>query len=181
MDLGKAALPQRVQPAHRWVPSANLSDPSLIEISSSAIKLLEDPEATDFVPRTRERPARLPWLIVALLIVAAVWGVTERILPMRQSLHHVTLQLDQSETELAALRKELVTDRDLKTPADRSVATQIKNEAMANGLVIYPGGCTADGKCGAHILLAPPFIYDRNNVDELVGKLVRVLDAVDVI
>ena len=75
---------------------------------------------------------------------------------------------------------ELVTDRESKAPADRSVAARIKKQAMANGLVIYPGGCTADGKCGAHILLAPPFIYDRSNVDELVGKLVRILDAVDV-
>ena len=62
----------------------------------------------------------------------------------------------------------------------RSVAGRIKNEAMANGLVIYPGGGTADGNSGAHILLAPPFIYDRNNVDELIGKLVIVLDTVDV-
>ncbi len=75
---------------------------------------------------------------------------------------------------------ELVTDKEKKTPADRSVAARIKKEAMANGLVIYPGGCTADGNRGAHILIAPPFIYDRNNVDELIGKLVIVLDAVDV-
>jgi adenosylmethionine-8-amino-7-oxononanoate aminotransferase len=73
---------------------------------------------------------------------------------------------------------ELVTDRDSKTPASPSNASRVKDEAMAQGLIIYPGGGTADGATGAHILLAPPFIYDRANVDELVTKLVTVLDRV---
>ena len=46
---------------------------------------------------------------------------------------------------------------------------------MANGLIVYPGGGTADGRRGAHILLAPPFIYEDRHVDELVTKLVEVL------
>jgi hypothetical protein len=50
---------------------------------------------------------------------------------------------------------------------------------MKNGLIIYPGGGTADGKSGAHILLAPPFIYNSDNVGELVDKLVTVLASVD--
>ena len=70
---------------------------------------------------------------------------------------------------------ELVEDRDTKKPADKSYAGRIKQAAMDNGLIIYPGGRTADGEEGAHILLAPPFIYDSNNVDELVGKLQTVL------
>jgi len=73
---------------------------------------------------------------------------------------------------------ELVADRELKTPADRSLAGQIKQRAMDNGLIIYPGSGCADGKAGAHILLAPPFIYDRDNVDELVGKLQVILKEV---
>jgi adenosylmethionine-8-amino-7-oxononanoate aminotransferase len=73
---------------------------------------------------------------------------------------------------------ELVEDRDTKKPADRSYAGKIKNAAMENGLVIYPGGRTADGENGAHILLAPPFIYDSSHVDELVSKLQVVLKQV---
>jgi adenosylmethionine-8-amino-7-oxononanoate aminotransferase len=73
---------------------------------------------------------------------------------------------------------ELVEDRDTKKPADRSYAGKIKNAAMENGLVIYPGGRTADGENGAHILLAPPFIYDSSHVDELVSKLQLVLKQV---
>lgn len=75
---------------------------------------------------------------------------------------------------------ELVINRDDKTPADPSVAASIKSEAMANGLIVYPGGGTADGRRGAHILVAPPFIYGDKHVDELVTKLARVLAAVQI-
>jgi adenosylmethionine-8-amino-7-oxononanoate aminotransferase len=73
---------------------------------------------------------------------------------------------------------ELVTDREAKAPAPARVAAEIKDEAMAQGLIIYPGGGTADGTNGAHILLAPPFIYEPRHVDELVSKLLAVVDAV---
>ena len=73
---------------------------------------------------------------------------------------------------------ELVADRESKAPADRSLGGRIKQMAMEHGLVIYPGGRTADGRSGAHILLAPPFIYDRSNVDELICKLQLVLRGV---
>lgn len=73
---------------------------------------------------------------------------------------------------------ELVEDRETKKPADRSYGGRIKRAAMDNGLIIYPGGRTADGETGAHILLAPPFIYDSNHVEELVSKLQVVLQEV---
>jgi adenosylmethionine-8-amino-7-oxononanoate aminotransferase len=71
---------------------------------------------------------------------------------------------------------ELVDDRATKAPADRALAATIKHEAMAAGLIVYPGGGCADGERGAHILLAPPFIYEPGHVDELVGKLCVVLE-----
>ena len=71
---------------------------------------------------------------------------------------------------------ELVDDRSTKAPADRALAATINREAMAAGLIVYPGGGCADGERGAHILLAPPFIYEPGHVDELVGKLRVVLD-----
>ncbi len=70
---------------------------------------------------------------------------------------------------------ELVADRASKAPANPAIAGRIKQIAMDNGLMVYPSGGTADGQAGAHILLAPPFIYDFNNVDELVSKLQVVL------
>lgn len=73
---------------------------------------------------------------------------------------------------------ELVEDRDSKTPMHRSYGGLMKKAAMDNGLIIYPGGRTADGDQGAHILLAPPFIYDASHIDELVTKLRLVLKQV---
>lgn len=73
---------------------------------------------------------------------------------------------------------ELVEDRDTKKPVDRVYSGRIKQAAMNNGLIIYPGGRTADGEQGAHILLAPPFIYDESHVDELVSKLQTVVKEV---
>jgi adenosylmethionine-8-amino-7-oxononanoate aminotransferase len=75
---------------------------------------------------------------------------------------------------------ELVTDRDTRAPASASVAGAIKDAAMSQGLIIYPGGGTADGSNGAHILLAPPFIYEPAHVDELVSKLQTVLANVSI-
>jgi len=73
---------------------------------------------------------------------------------------------------------ELVADRESKAPADRSLAARIKQTAMDHGLIIYPGAGSADGRNGVHILLAPPFIYNSNNVEELVSKLQTVLKGV---
>jgi len=49
---------------------------------------------------------------------------------------------------------------------------------MGNGLICFPGGSTADGEDGAHILLAPPFIYQPQHIDELVSKLENTLQQV---
>ena len=66
-------------------------------------------------------------------------------------------------------------DRESNAPADAALAGVIKNSAMDEGLILYPGGGTADGVSGAHIMLAPPFIYNKDHVDELVTKLGKVL------
>ncbi|MEX0276514.1 MAG: aspartate aminotransferase family protein [Ruegeria sp.] len=75
---------------------------------------------------------------------------------------------------------ELVADRDSKTPFDpaRGVAGRIKKAALAEGLICYPMSGTRDGKNGDHILLAPPFIIEDTEIQELVTKLNRAIDAV---
>ena len=72
---------------------------------------------------------------------------------------------------------ELVADRASKEPLDPGLAIhgKIKKNAMAEGLMCYPGGGTIDGKRGAHILLAPPFIIDDGHVAEIVDKLDRAM------
>ncbi len=75
---------------------------------------------------------------------------------------------------------ELVADRESKTPFDPAlgVAAKIKKAAMAEGLICYPMSGTRDGKAGDHILLAPPFIIEEEQIGELVAKLGRAIAAV---
>ncbi|PRY20966.1 hypothetical protein CLV78_111121 [Aliiruegeria haliotis] len=72
---------------------------------------------------------------------------------------------------------ELVSDRETKTPFDPShrLAATIKKAAFAEGLVCYPMSGTRDGRVGDHILLAPPFIIEDAQIDEVVGKLTRAI------
>jgi len=74
---------------------------------------------------------------------------------------------------------ELVADRDSKTPFDptNGVAGRIKKAALAEGLICYPMAGTRDGKHGDHILLAPPFIIEDAQIDELVAKLGKAIEA----
>ena len=74
---------------------------------------------------------------------------------------------------------ELVADRASKAPLDPGlkVNARIKAEAMARGLICYPGGGTVDGKSGDHILLAPPFIVSAVELDELTDKLGAAVDG----
>lgn len=72
---------------------------------------------------------------------------------------------------------ELTTNRAHKTPVPAALRLPglLRQKAMANGLICYPGGGGADGSNGAHILLAPPLIYSATHVDELVSRLESTL------
>jgi adenosylmethionine-8-amino-7-oxononanoate aminotransferase len=68
---------------------------------------------------------------------------------------------------------EIVADRESKAPFDpaRGVHKRIKALAFEAGLICYPMGGTIDGLNGDHVLLAPPYIIEDAQIDELVGKL----------
>jgi adenosylmethionine-8-amino-7-oxononanoate aminotransferase len=72
-----------------------------------------------------------------------------------------------------------VADRGSKKPFDPSgkLHAQIKLEAMARGLMVYPMGGTVDGTRGDHVLLAPPFIVDSTAIDTIVERLGEAIDA----
>jgi len=74
---------------------------------------------------------------------------------------------------------ELVADRSTKEPLDPAlqIHAKIKRCAMEEGLMCYPMGGTIDGRRGNHILLAPPFIIDDAQVEEIVEKLGRAVDG----
>lgn len=76
------------------------------------------------------------------------------------------------------LGMELVADRDSKTPLDpqRKVWLKTRNAGLDLGLICYPGGGCIDGVNGDHIILAPPFIIEPAQIDEIVEKTAKALD-----
>jgi len=78
------------------------------------------------------------------------------------------------------LALELVEDRESRRPFPRArkLAESIRVAALARGLVCYPSSGTADGDNGDHVLLAPPYIVNAREIDEIVDKLDAALAAV---
>jgi adenosylmethionine-8-amino-7-oxononanoate aminotransferase len=74
---------------------------------------------------------------------------------------------------------ELVMDRDSKEPFDPSLKlyAKIKREALARGLIVYPMGGTHNGSRGDHVLLAPPYIITEHELEAVVDRLTRAMNA----
>lgn len=74
---------------------------------------------------------------------------------------------------------ELVRDRSEKEPfnPDIKLHARVKSEAMARGLMCYPMGGTIDGKFGDHILIAPPFIVNEQDIGDAVEILANSIEA----
>jgi adenosylmethionine-8-amino-7-oxononanoate aminotransferase len=72
---------------------------------------------------------------------------------------------------------ELVADRASQQWVDpaQKLHVQIKRAAMAEGLLVYPMGGTVDGRCGDHVLLAPPFIASEAELEQIVQRLQRAV------
>jgi adenosylmethionine-8-amino-7-oxononanoate aminotransferase len=74
---------------------------------------------------------------------------------------------------------ELVEDRASKRPFPPALKlhAKVKAEAMKRGLLVYPMGGTIDGERGDHVLLAPPFIATRADLDTIVERFSGSLQA----
>lgn len=74
---------------------------------------------------------------------------------------------------------EIVKDRETKTPFDpaHGIAGKIKSRAFDAGLICYPMAGTRDGRVGDHVLLAPPFIINDDQIGEVVDKLSIAIEA----
>jgi adenosylmethionine-8-amino-7-oxononanoate aminotransferase len=74
---------------------------------------------------------------------------------------------------------ELVSEVDSKKPfaPDLKINAAVKREAMARGLMVYPMGGTIDGATGDHVLIAPPFIVNKEQIDTIVERLGDAVDA----
>jgi len=68
---------------------------------------------------------------------------------------------------------EFVENRKTKKPYSPEVrlADAVTREAMERGLIVYPGSGTADGIAGDHVLLTPPYIITREQIDDLTSML----------
>jgi adenosylmethionine-8-amino-7-oxononanoate aminotransferase len=78
------------------------------------------------------------------------------------------------------LAMEIVADCATKKPFDpaRPIGAEIKAAALEAGLMVYPSSGTIDGRNGAHVLLAPPYIITSAQIDEITDKLEAAFDAV---
>ncbi len=112
--------------------------------------------------------------------------VAERVVPMGQKLHAALKDTFGNHPHVGDIRGrglflglELVEDRDSKQPfaPERQLAAKIKAAAFEAGLICYPMGGTIDGRTGAHILLAPPFIMEDTHIDLIVGTLQSALET----
>lgn len=74
---------------------------------------------------------------------------------------------------------ELVEDPVTRKPFSKSLdlARRIKSAAMEHGLIVYPGSGTVDGTLGDHILVAPPYIATKGDIDEIADRLRRALEG----
>lgn len=73
---------------------------------------------------------------------------------------------------------EIVADRETKDPFNpaKGISAKVKKAAFEEGLVCYPMSGTIDGKHGDHVMLAPPFIIEDAQLDELTDKLATAID-----
>ena len=80
------------------------------------------------------------------------------------------------------LALELVEDRESKRPfaPQRKMADRVRAAALEEGLICYPSSGSVDGLNGDHVLLSPPYIVSRAEMDEMVEQLERALRKLDI-
>lgn len=75
---------------------------------------------------------------------------------------------------------EFVADKKTKTPFPASVelSTRLHARGLSKGyeLALFNTTGTADGYTGDHVLLAPPYIVGKTDIDDIVQRLQRVIN-----
>lgn len=74
---------------------------------------------------------------------------------------------------------ELVADRASKQPFPPAakLAERVFEHAFADGLIVYAMGGCADGVAGDHVMIAPPFVVKEEELNEIVARLARAINA----
>jgi len=80
---------------------------------------------------------------------------------------------------------EFVEDKTSKRPFHfdewARVSNLVVNRAFDNGLLVYPGGGTVDGFRGDHILVAPPLITRKEEINTIVEVLDKSIEEVEAV
>src|SRR5215472_8740258 len=104
----------------------------------------------------------------------------ERVAPAGESLYQALAKLE-SHPHVGQVRGlgllqgvEFVKDKNTREPfpKDAGIAEKIRQAALENGVLLYPGQGTVDGSRGDHILLAPPFVI-KPEEGELIADALR--------
>ena len=72
---------------------------------------------------------------------------------------------------------EFVADRKTKEPFSPEVqfSRRVADLAFERGVILYPGSGSVDGVRGDHLLIAPPFVINEAEIDEMVSVLREVV------
>jgi adenosylmethionine-8-amino-7-oxononanoate aminotransferase len=104
----------------------------------------------------------------------------ERVAPAGESLYKALVKLE-SHPHVGQVRGlgllqgvEFVKDKNTREPfpKDAGIAEKIRQAALENGVLLYPGQGTVDGSRGDHVLLAPPFVIQPEE-GELIADALR--------
>ncbi len=107
-------------------------------------------------------------------------GLVQRVVEQGEMLRRLLLERFSDKPYVGDIRGrglfqgiEFVKDRATKEPfsPDNQLNKKIKANAFEQGLMCFAMGGTVDGRLGDHILLAPPFIIEDSQLEELVTKL----------
>jgi adenosylmethionine-8-amino-7-oxononanoate aminotransferase len=68
---------------------------------------------------------------------------------------------------------EFVENQKSKKPFDpsRKAAEVITVAGLSNGIVLYTGGGSVNGKSGDHVMIAPPLIITEKQIDDFIERL----------
>ena len=68
---------------------------------------------------------------------------------------------------------EFVADRQTKEPfsPDRHFSQRVCDIAFQRGVILYPGSGSVDGVSGDHLMVAPPFVIEENQINEVIDIL----------
>ncbi len=115
-------------------------------------------------------------------------GILKRVSPLGSALERKLRKAFENNPHVGDIRGrglfwgvELVEDRATQKPFDPKLRmhARVKRAAMQAGLLCYPRGGAIDGVQGDHVLLAPPFIADETQLDELVDKLATAISTLE--